>query len=119
MGRLVIYDDRCGFCLKSVRWLQHLDTRGVHRYEGSSNEAILRQTGITADEADRELKLVANGEVYGGFDAVREVLRALPASSFWAPLLGLPPIRWIGRRVYRAVASRRKCTYTPVSPPQP
>ena len=113
MERLLIYDDRCGFCLTSVRILQRLDWRAAHRYEGSSNREALDQAGITGQEADEELKLWVDGRLYGGYDAVTEALRAMPATFLLAPLMRLSPVRWVGSRVYKAVASRRKCTYKP------
>ena len=37
------------------------------------------------------------------FGAVRSVAEVLPVSFLWAPLLALPPVQWIGERVYRSV----------------
>lgn len=113
MDRLLIYDDRCGFCLSSVSLLRKFDWRRVHRYEGSSKQEVLRQVGITSKEADEELKLWVSGCVYGGYDAVTEALRAMPATFLLARLMGWRPVRWVGRRIYRGIASRRKCTYRP------
>lgn len=111
--RIVIYDDHCGFCRRCAEILNKLDRRGIHRFEGSSNEAALRGTGITAAEADQELKLAAGGRVYGGYDAIVEVLGALPWGGLPAAVMRLGPIRRLGRRIYRAVAARRRCLYVP------
>ncbi len=108
---IVIYDDRCGFCRRSVRLLRALDRGGKHQYEGSSNEALLAALGISASETDEELKLSMNGQLYGGYDAVVEALGALPLTFWLAPLMRLAPIRWLGRKVYRSIARNRKCTY--------
>jgi hypothetical protein len=40
----------------------------------------------------------------------------MPIAFLWAPLLGLPPVRFVGDRVYRAVALRRQCRIQPMSP---
>jgi len=110
---LIIYDDKCSFCRSSVRLCRSLDWLGAHRYEGSSNRELLDAAGITPEQADQELKLVSGGRIDGGFDAIRRIMLRLPLTFFWAPLLWIPPIPWLGRRVYRAVAARRKCTFTP------
>jgi predicted DCC family thiol-disulfide oxidoreductase YuxK len=110
-SRLVIWDDRCGFCRGWIALFRALDWLKIHRFAGSSDPTALAQAGITAEDADAELKLCFDGRVLGGFDAVREVLCVLPLSFLWAPVLALPPVRAAGVRCYGAVAARRKCTY--------
>lgn len=106
---LLIWDDNCTFCRSWIVWFRRLDWLGVLRFEGSSNGDALAAAGVSKEEADREVKLVIAGRVYGGFDAVRRVLEVLPVSFIWAPLLRLKPARWLGDRLYRAVAARRGC----------
>lgn len=108
--RLVVYDDRCGFCQSSVRVLKSLDWLHAFHYHGSSDTDLLRAAGITAEQADEELKLVSGGQIYGGFEAVRRILLRLPLTFFWAPLLGLPPVRAAGHHIYRQIAQRRRCS---------
>ena len=108
-GGLVIYDDRCGFCRRSVVLLQALDRAGRLRFEGSSNVAVLQEAGLTSADADDELKVVLGGAVHGGYDAIVEAVAQLPVTSWVAPMLKLKPVRWAGRRIYRRVAARRKC----------
>ncbi len=106
---MVIYDDGCGFCRRCVEVLKALDRRGGQRYEGLSNEEALRETGIRAEEAERELKLAVGGEVYGGYDAIVEIVRTLPGGGLAGMVMGLGPMRRLGRKMYRAVAARRRC----------
>ena len=114
MGQgIVVYDDGCGFCKRSVRVLQAMDRGGAYRYEGSSNAALLAELGITAAEADAELKFALEGRVYGGYDGIVEALRGLPWLGWAAALMGLAPARWAGRKIYRRVAAQRKCRYVP------
>jgi len=112
-SHLVIWDDHCSFCRSWAKWFRRLDWLGMLRFEGSSNREVLAAAGITAEEADREIKLVIDGRVYGGFDAVRRVLAVLPVSLTWEPILRLKPIRLLGHRVYREVAVRRNCLLPP------
>jgi predicted DCC family thiol-disulfide oxidoreductase YuxK len=119
-SRLVIWDDRCGFCGWWVRHLKRLDWLRIHRFEGSTNGAALAEAGVTAGQADEEIKLWDGRRVHGGIDAVREILKNLPVGFLWAQALAVPGIRWMGIRAYRAVARRRMCLM-PSSPggPQP
>jgi predicted DCC family thiol-disulfide oxidoreductase YuxK len=72
---------------------------------------MLAEWGITAAEADAELKFAAGGRVYGGYDGIVEALRGLPWLGPVAALMRLAPVRWIGRKVYRRVAAGRRCGY--------
>lgn len=110
---LVIFDDRCGFCKGAVALLRKLDRRRVFRYGGSSDASVLRAAGVSAAEADEELKLAGGGRLFGGFDAVVEIVRRLPGGRIVAPVMLAPPVRWLGRRIYRRVAASRRCAYSP------
>jgi len=109
-SRLIIWDDNCSFCRRWIAFFRAFDWLAIHRFEGSGNPDALREAGVTPQGADLELKLAFDGRTLGGFDAVREVLCVLPISFLWAPLLAMPPLPWIGRRLYRRVAEHRQCT---------
>jgi predicted DCC family thiol-disulfide oxidoreductase YuxK len=109
-SRLVVWDDHCAFCRDWVRSFRRLDWLRVHRFEGSSDPTVLAGAAIAREEADAALQLVTTtGTRLSGFDAVRSILEHLPASFLWAPVLRLPPVRWLGDRAYRRVAARRAC----------
>jgi hypothetical protein len=55
--------------------------------------------------------LTANGAIYAGYDGYRSLAWVLPALWPLIPLLYLPPVRWIGWKMYRRVAdNRRTCS---------
>jgi predicted DCC family thiol-disulfide oxidoreductase YuxK len=54
--------------------------------------------------------ITSGGRVLAGFDAYRSLAAALPLAWVVVPLLYLPGVPQIGRRVYRAIASRRGTT---------
>lgn len=122
-GRVVVWDDSCGFCADWVRWFQRLDWLRALQFVPRSRLAEAHLP-VTEDEAARALQLVMPGRVRGGFAAVTGVLEILPISFLWAPLLRLPPAAWLGERAYARVAARRSCELAPphrspvaVSPP--
>ena len=109
-SKLVIWDRSCDFCQMWIRWGQRLDWLGVLRYAGNEEEDVLAAHAITREAADEALHLVDGDGIHVGYDAVRRAAEVLPLTFLWAPLLGLPPVRWVGHRVYRRVARNRKCT---------
>ena len=108
-SRLVVWDDTCSFCGRTVAWLRRLDWLAAHRFEGASQPAALAEAGVTADEAAEEIKLRTGTRKVGGFDAVRGIIEVTPLGFLWAPAFALPPIAGIGRALYRRVASQRYC----------
>jgi predicted DCC family thiol-disulfide oxidoreductase YuxK len=115
-SRLVIWDDLCGFCSGWVHLFRKLDWLGVLRFEGSSNEKLLQEHGITMEEADAGLQFVYRGERKSGYDAVVAVLDGLPLTFLWAALLRIPPIPQAGRLIYARVAENRRCILPPPVP---
>jgi predicted DCC family thiol-disulfide oxidoreductase YuxK len=109
----VIWDDYCSFCAGWIRVLRALDWLHVMDLVGSSDKGALARFGVTQDAADEEIKVIVDGAIFGGYDGIVRLTHALPPTVFIAPLLGLRPVRAVGRRLYRRVAARRKCTYVP------
>jgi predicted DCC family thiol-disulfide oxidoreductase YuxK len=111
---LVIWDDSCSFCARCIRLALALDWRHRLDAHGSSDERLLAAHGITREEADRELKVIAGGRIYGGFDGVLRILAVLPLTMPWSWILALPPLRTLGRLAYSSIAASRKCQAQPV-----
>jgi predicted DCC family thiol-disulfide oxidoreductase YuxK len=114
----VFYDGECRLCSGTVAWALARDTAGRLRvlpYQSAEARAMLGEQN--AARAARELLVWSPGEgVIGGSDAVAALLRRLPG---WRPagaLLGAPPVRWIARPVYRAIAARRGAVRCPLPP---
>jgi predicted DCC family thiol-disulfide oxidoreductase YuxK len=112
-SRLVVWDDTCGFCGRTIAWLRRLDWLAVHRVEGSSRPEALAEAGLSAADAADEITLRADGETTGGYDAIRRMLEVTPLGFLWAPALACPPLASVGRAVYRRVAARRHCLLPP------
>lgn len=108
-GRVVVWDDGCGFCATWVRWFRRLDWLHALSFVPRSQLAAAGLP-VSEDAAARALQLVLpSGRVRGGFAAVTRVMEILPVSFLWAPLLRLPPVAAIGEAAYRRVAQRRLC----------
>ena len=112
-SRLVVWDDTCSFCRGWITWLRRLDWLRVHRFEGSSRPEALAEAGVTAEEANDEIKMRVGARTVGGFAAIAAILESLPVGFLWARLLTLPPISWLGAAAYRRVAGGRHCLLPP------
>jgi predicted DCC family thiol-disulfide oxidoreductase YuxK/uncharacterized membrane protein YphA (DoxX/SURF4 family) len=108
-GRVVVWDDGCGFCATWVAWFRRLDWMHALRFVPRSQLAAA-SLPVSEDAAARALQTVlSGGRVCGGFAAVTRVGEILPVSYLWAPVLRLPPIALLGEAVYRRVAESRRC----------
>ncbi len=116
-GRVVVWDDGCGFCATWVKWFKRLDWLHALRFV-SRSELPTSGLPVSEDAAARALQIVWTDGVHGGFAAVTRILEIIPLSFLWAPLLRLPPIAWAGEIGYRWVALRRRCEL-PVAVPGP
>jgi predicted DCC family thiol-disulfide oxidoreductase YuxK len=111
-SRLVIWDRACGFCGAWIRAAQRLDWLGALTFAGTDEAEILELHGVSQQAADQAMHVIDADGTWRGFDAVRRIAEILPLSFLWAPLLALPPVRWLGGRAYASVARRRRCTVT-------
>ncbi len=110
MGRRAVlyYDGNCDMCSAAARWASRLDLwRRLELRGGLDDEA--RSRGIDDEDLDRAMHLVCpNGETVSGFHALRRVMLRLPLTWLLVPLAWAPGAAFVGERVYRWVARRRK-----------
>ena len=107
---VVIYDGFCSLCVASVRLLRRLDWGHRLTYSDAQNGADLETRFPHVDRAAvlGAIHVVTRDDrVLVGYEAVRYVLRYLPALMWLAPLLYLPGVTWLGPRVYGYVAAHR------------
>ncbi len=113
MGPLILaYDAECPFCRDLLRWAQARDDRGSLAPFPLQNPDLVRIAPELAGRDLREALHVVDGatrEVWVGGDAWIALLGRLRGWRWVAPILGLPGIRGIVARAYRAVARRRYC----------
>ena len=117
MGRraLLYYDGDCKLCTTAARWVAALDVWRQLELRGSLDEEA-RSRGINGVDLNGAMHLVCpNGETFSGFHALRQVLLRLPVTWPAVPVAWAPGAAFIGSRLYRWVAQRRKasCGYEP------
>jgi predicted DCC family thiol-disulfide oxidoreductase YuxK len=112
----LVYDGHCNFCRSSLLVVQFLDAFRLVTFLDAHDPEELRQApGVRAEDVEHAAIAVdRRNRQMPGFDAFRALAWRLPATWLLAPLLYLPGIPWIGRRVYRWIAANR--SRMPVAP---
>jgi predicted DCC family thiol-disulfide oxidoreductase YuxK len=105
----IFYDGGCGFCQRSITFAQTLDLFQRFEFLNFRSKAVQEKypdldTGRNENEI---LMKEPDGRWYGGFFAVRRMMRKMPVTFLFAPLLYLPGMAWLGVRLYRWVAAHR------------
>jgi predicted DCC family thiol-disulfide oxidoreductase YuxK len=114
--RHILYDGACGLCRSSLHTIRRLDwMRKTITHDVANGWPELQRLfpRIDRDEALREMHLITqDGRVYRGYDSFRSLAWIFPLAWPILPLLYLPPIPQIGRRMYRRIAASRKTSAT-------
>ncbi|THA70888.1 DUF393 domain-containing protein [Streptomyces sp. A0642] len=105
---ILLFDGDCGFCSRSIEIAQRVIQPRVQFIPWQF--ADLAALNVTEDRADREVLWIsaAGGNVYGGARALAAVLMSGRRRWWWLGIvLRLPPVSWVARVAYRAVAKNR------------
>jgi predicted DCC family thiol-disulfide oxidoreductase YuxK len=104
---IVVYDDQCTFCGRSMRllrrldWLRRLDRLGY-------SEAVERYPEVGRGELGDGLRVrFPDGSVRLGVDAVRSAAIRTPLGALGAWTLYVPGLHGLGAKAYGALAARR------------
>jgi len=109
----VIYDGGCGICRATMAWVAAFDWSkrllivDLHRWD----EVTRIHPGLDHDACIRDMHAVtARGKILVGYDAYRAMAARTPLLFWFAPIMALPGVSHIGRRIYRHVADNRGTT---------
>lgn len=102
---LVYYDDQCEVCQAGVCWLRLLDRRDLVRPIALSSATL--PAGLLMEDCLRELHVVTPTQTLVGWDAVVRLARLFGRTWVIGVIGGVPPFLWLGRSLYRYVASNR------------
>jgi predicted DCC family thiol-disulfide oxidoreductase YuxK len=115
----VIYDGDCGVCRTTIAWLAALNwSRRLRFLDLAEWERVAAlHPSLDRDACLRDMPVVTrSGRVFKGYDAYRAVALRLPLAVWIAPLMALPVVSHVGRRVYRQVADNRWRTSCSIAP---
>lgn len=102
----MIYDGRCGFCVRSMVWFLAFD--GLQQI-GIRNFRIDPSPVVSDEKMEKALYLVLpDGRALPGFEAYRYVVLRVPGMWWMAPFFYIPVLsRAVGTPVYNYIASHR------------
>jgi len=104
-GLTVYFDSECAFCQWSRRVLQRFDGGESLRFIDYRECRMAPYS--QAEMAGAMHVLDPDGAWFGGYDAFLRIAKGLPQLHWVCPVLALRPVRWIGRIIYRLVATGR------------
>lgn len=104
---LVVFDDTCRMCTRSVRFVRAFDWLRRFEFAGFS-QAAMELPEIAASELDEGIRVrFPDRSITIGIDAVRSIMVRTPLGALVGWLLYIPPVRAVGDRIYRSIAARR------------
>jgi len=108
---IVLYDGDCPLCRRSVAILRRLDWLHRLTYQDARDKEHLPASEMPLDPERllQEMHVLTpkRRRAYAGFAAFRWLAARLPLLWLIVPLLYLPGVPWLGRRLYRWVARNR------------
>ena len=105
----VFYDANCRLCAASRRRLERLRPRARLTFVDVRDDAMMRDFPMVDRAAGLRQMFVLDpaGNVAGGYDAFLSLAPTIPLIRPLRHVLRLPPVRAVGRGVYRWVARNR------------
>ncbi len=105
----LIYDDSCPICRVGVRKIGDLDRLGLVKMVPLSRAREISQSArLDPTRLKTEIHLVMpDGRVFRGAEALATVATLFPRSKLLGRLIMIPPIKQLGRIVYRIIARHR------------
>lgn len=102
----MVYDGRCGFCVRSMAWFLAFD--GL-RQVGTRDFRAAPSPIVSDAQLEKALYLVVpDGRALPGFEAYRFVVLRVPGMWWMIPFFYLPVFsRLVGRPIYRWMAANR------------
>ena len=108
----VFYDESCGFCCGVASVLSKLSPSAVV-YQKAADMEQFSQHAKALQNRYRDLHAVMGDKVFRGYDCYLQIAEKTTLLKPLSFMMRLPPVRFIGERVYRHIADHRKCGTNP------
>jgi predicted DCC family thiol-disulfide oxidoreductase YuxK len=104
---VLLYDNDCGFCRRSVQWLHDHNALG-HTHTAAWQSLDPHQLPVARDRLEREIILISGGDIHGGATALALAVTRGPLPwRLTGRALRLPVLHTLAAYVYRKIAANR------------
>ncbi len=115
---VVLYDGACGFCRRSIAWLEMCDW--LHRLTPEDFTVPAARKRVASDIEEKELDRAMHvriayknqkwkdAKILKGFYAARTLTWHMPPFWLLAPFLYIPGVSLIGKKIYASIAKKRQ-----------
>jgi predicted DCC family thiol-disulfide oxidoreductase YuxK len=106
----VLYDSDCQLCASMAARFTPMLCRYRFGLAPLQMPWVQQRLGLRPGEPLVEMKLLAaNGQIYGGADALAQIARRIWWAWPWFALAKIPGTMFLFRAIYRRFAANRKC----------
>ena len=105
---VLLFDDRCNLCKKSVRILKFLNFNGSVEFLGLSKaDDLVKKHNLDRNEVRVWLYGIQENNIYKGYDLYIQIVNSNPLLWIFWPLFFLGRITGIGYKIYAWIANNR------------
>jgi predicted DCC family thiol-disulfide oxidoreductase YuxK len=105
---VLLFDDRCNLCKKSVKLLKFFNFNGSVEFLGLSKaDHLVIKHNLDRDEVRVWLYGIQENNIYKGYDLYIQIIKANPLLWVFAPLFFIGKVTGIGYRIYSWIANNR------------
>ena len=109
----VVFDGNCKLCRRTIASFRVFDVCERVTYVNALDNEALAIYGLTWLDSEalmRDMHVVVGRSVWTGFASYRKWITRLPLFWMALPLMYLPPVAFVGRKIYRKAADSRTCS---------
>ena len=102
---MVVFDDKCPFCMRTLLMFRMCDVSGGLRFVGSSDPEAPSGHGY----ANEMFVFDEGGRVHAGYAGFVALFSYLGLARPLAWIMAIPPVAFLGRKFYKLAARTRSC----------
>ena len=103
---LIIYDNRCLFCIRTKNFIDKLDKNKKLKWIGIDNFNY-KKFKLKKEDLLEEMHLISGNNVYKGYFAFKQISKKIPLFYIFYLLSLIPGVDFIGDKVYNLIAKHR------------
>jgi len=103
---IIIYDDRCLFCIRTKDIIDKFDKKKRLQWKGLSNFNYEKYK-LKKQDLLEEMHLIENNKVYKGYYTFKQLSKRIPLFFILYVIMLIPGIDFIGNKVYQFIGKHR------------